>query len=502
MNNSHSLRKDRLRVIAVDIIMALSVVAIVGILMFITMGYSLTRDLNLEQSGLVQFGSRPTGATISINGEEISSRTNTRTMLAPGEHSIHFYRSGFGPWSKNITLSPGQVLWLNYARLFPSNPELSTIRTYQNIASVSAAPNSQFLLITFTDPNRPFHLLDLRSEEVRYREIITSGFLSGLNDPEITNHQIEIMEWSGNNNRALIRHTFADYIEWILLDLRDPSESINLTTTYRLNFSDVKIASNDGRHLFMLENNNFRRADVNNQTISAVLLDNVASFTQINRDTIIFLSVPNVNSLVNIGIYRDGERGASILYTVAYTGQNLAVTGGRHYNRDHAIIADGQNILIMRGTFPSFGRPAPAFRVWRELTVDFEILDLTLIGNSRQIIATNHDRVFNYDIETSIASYFNFRDPTSPPGESEYPEEVPAPIPARFPVRTLGPFMLYTTRGDRLIVYDFDGNNIRDITAAHDNFDVVITSNDRFLYTVVRDDDTTFRLVRMLLTVR
>ena len=75
--------------------MSTAVVVLVTVLVFIMLGYQFNRkDGRIEQGGLVQLGSRPSGAKISIDGNETSMTTSNKATLTRGKHTIEFSRDG------------------------------------------------------------------------------------------------------------------------------------------------------------------------------------------------------------------------------------------------------------------------------------------------------------------------------------------------------------------------------------------------------------------------
>ena len=86
-------KKRRLiRVILGEVAMVLAVIFIVTITLLITMGFFVTSDGRIEQTGLIQIHSIPTGASVTIDGTTIFSRTNLSRSLAAGEHHLKLSR--------------------------------------------------------------------------------------------------------------------------------------------------------------------------------------------------------------------------------------------------------------------------------------------------------------------------------------------------------------------------------------------------------------------------
>ena len=80
---SRSKRQELLIRILVYAGMTLTViVTVASIVFFVLMGYRLDQqDWSISRSALVQLGSTPNGATVTIDGRSIGSRTPTKQSL-------------------------------------------------------------------------------------------------------------------------------------------------------------------------------------------------------------------------------------------------------------------------------------------------------------------------------------------------------------------------------------------------------------------------------------
>ena len=121
MKRQLSKRRQPLVRTAVYSFMTLSVVVIVTMLVFVVLGYQFNeRDGKIEQGGLLQFASIPTGANVTLDDNRWSPRTNTKSNVAVGSHSVSFDKDGYRTWKKTIYVKAGEIGWLSYARLIPS----------------------------------------------------------------------------------------------------------------------------------------------------------------------------------------------------------------------------------------------------------------------------------------------------------------------------------------------------------------------------------------------
>ena len=98
-------RNKLIRIIFVDIIMSLAVVGLVFVLVAVVEGWRLGSNLKLEQNGMAQIESLPTGAKVVIDGKQDFNETNISKLLSAGEHEITLWKEGFDSWTKKINIT-------------------------------------------------------------------------------------------------------------------------------------------------------------------------------------------------------------------------------------------------------------------------------------------------------------------------------------------------------------------------------------------------------------
>ena len=139
MEEDHKrLRKQRaIKVALTEILMFFSVILLVAFLTLIVLGYNfnikkLGTEEVIERVGLVQVSSIPSGATVTVDGEEgdLFSRTNYSKTLSVGEHLISLKRDGFDSWEKKINVAEGLLLRVSYPRLFLKERERETVLSF------------------------------------------------------------------------------------------------------------------------------------------------------------------------------------------------------------------------------------------------------------------------------------------------------------------------------------------------------------------------------------
>ena len=479
-------RRHKVRVIIANIAMMVTTLLLAAVLVLVAMGYTLNSRLDIRQTGLVQFASRPSGATVTVNGQTIFGRTSTRSNIAPGENEFQITRDGYDTWTKTTNVNAGHVLWLNYALLLPLDRQARSLTRFDKLDAISASPRGNLIVALPDAQLAGMRLLDIRSSQVRTTNLDFSSVLPEIGSSSNLRRSVSFADWNVDSNRLLAVKEYGDQTDWILLDIRNPENSINLTTEFRLNFDTVKFASNSGRSLWALEDGNLRRINIRNNSISSVLVSNVAQFNIPKRDVVLFTERPDGSGLVSIGVYQDGDRHPSILYSSVLPDEGvIQVVGSRYFGKDYAIILEGNKLTVLKGDFPPFGRPVSSLVQIRELEIDFIPETVSMSPSGRFVMAVSGNRVFSYDLETRRQNTFTLN------GNFSDTEQL----------RWLDDFIIWTDKNDQLTIYDFDGNNKRDVKSVATGFDVLLTSNNRFIYSITRDGDS-YRLQQLNLIAR
>ncbi len=240
--------KQRKRIIITNIFMAVVIVAISVVVLFWALGYHLNKDLQIEQSGLVQFESLPTGATVLVDGTEQSGRTNTKAMLATGEHDFQFTRDGYDSWYTKAEVKAGEVLWLNYARLFPTIKDSSPVREYESgLIGSSASPSFRYgLLVQSIDgAGAKVQLADFNDGGSVKDLVFSPELMHVFEDTPMENYRMAVKSWNKDENKVLVRIEMVSEHPnwaWLLLDLRAPESSIDLSREFNMTFSSVVFA--------------------------------------------------------------------------------------------------------------------------------------------------------------------------------------------------------------------------------------------------------------------
>ncbi|MBR3135179.1 PEGA domain-containing protein [Candidatus Saccharibacteria bacterium] len=456
--DSEKKRKQMMRVALTESIMVVAVVVIVALLMFMVMGYSLKTgdEWSVEQSGLVQLVSEPSGASIQIDGEDIFPRTETSRMLSAGEHTVRLYRDGYTDWQKQINVRSGIFLRLKYPRLFKENRGAETAKTLEDIAWVKFSDNRRFMLYAKND-SKIWYFVDLNSNDLKEVEINTANLFDGT---------LNTLEWLSNNERVLVEVTKESTREWQIIDLKTPEKSVNLTEMFGMNFSDVEPLNEAGDRLWVVENGNLRQIYVSNKEASGVLASNVLSFAN-DKDEVVYVKKTADEKRI-IETYRDGDNKPVKVMDVTDNSMVVKVAVEEYLGDTYLSLLLSQKFVGYKADdFPVVGQD---FAMEKYLEQDLKSVPINFEAskNGQMVIMSNGKNMGVMDAET----------------EQIYEYELPSDK-----YFWLDDYLIGTIVDGELIVYDFDGTNRRELVKASSGYPALINGNGRYLYYFRVDGD-------------
>ena len=473
MDKERKKRLQTIRLIITEVIMVVAVIITVIVLTFVAMGYNVDKNGELNQSGLAQIKSTPSGATVTIDGNTLLLHTNTSRMLDAGEHHIVLEKDGYTSWGKDVSIQSGILLKLDYPRLFyeERTPEIvRELKTDFEIFSVSkdrnqilyktkksVLENTQPQGLSTTDSlarEKPFVLLNIRGDEVTETTI---DFSEIIKYREILN-----ISWSSNNDHLLVKTKNHDKIEWLILNLKNPENSSNITADYGLNFSDVRFMDPNNDRLIATENGNLRNISISEHSMSEALAKNVKSFTYNNGATA-YLTNDHI-------LYLLSEDTNNVLLKRFSTESSIEFLLSSYLDRKYIAFFENNRFYVYQGnTLPTKDAGLDSFTVVLESDIDFTPSDFYIWSEDEFFVAIEGNKIALFDTELDQLSRYDVE------GDSAY---------------FLDDYLIGTIKDNKLIVYDFDGTNRRELAEATGL--ATIAKNNKYLYyqngqTIVRE---------------
>lgn len=237
-------RRETIRVILTEIFMFLSAVTLVLALTLIVMGYRLnpqrlgTEEELIQRLGLLQVSSRPSGATITVDGNtSLLLRTNASREAAAGEHEVSLSKDGYLPWNKRVEITKGLMYRLNYPRLFLAERSEEEVLDLATVSWQAANPNGMRL---FYIQDQKLYALELGASKPSPKLLLEGVELREIGEPI----------WSGNGERALVK---ADG-EWTVLSLKNSgAEIISLAGLVPAQTSRVEFETENGDRILFID---------------------------------------------------------------------------------------------------------------------------------------------------------------------------------------------------------------------------------------------------------
>jgi len=463
--------------------MSLSVVALVTVLVFIMLGYQLNRnDGKIEQGGLVQFDSHPSGVTVAIDGMAFGSRTPSKTTMTAGQHYIAMTRSGYNKWEKSVSVFPGSVLWLNYTRLVPNELKPASVATFPVVTSTAVSPDSKWMVLK-DDPATPvIHLTDLSQEAIKITNVELPA--SSYAQPDVGKTQTFTFEkWDADSKYVLMKHTYNDSkVEWLVVDPHAPAQTKNLTAVFNMDISRLVFSGNNGTILYAQTGMDIRKVDLGAMSISRPLISNVAEFGLYDNSTLTYTTlIDPTTKKRSVGYYDDGSKKQYTLRTYSDDGVTpLRFVLGKYFGDMYEIIAHGDAVDIFKGDLPSEAKPSSLNTVMR-MNVPGGVQHLAAVTEGRFIVAQNEGTYHVYDLELKKATSTTLK------GTSPVSREL----------RWLDSYMVWSDRDNMLRLYEFDGANQHDVMPVVSGLSATLSPNSKYIYGITKTADGLYHLDRV-----
>lgn len=291
MDSEKYARRSARRVILSEILMVIAVVVTVTILALLVSGYWLGSDFKVERQGMLQISSLPTGANIEVDGESYSwlQRTNTSKVVPAGEHTIVLTKDGYDSWTKTVNVNEGIFYRLHYPRLFLKNREPEIVLDTKDYASASISPNRNWLLLMNNTTN--WGLINLDGDKPTVKPLDISKTFSSVSLAEgatsgLFTGTVKSLNWAKDNEHILFEIETGSGREWVILNIKNPNEKVNLTREFAANFTEVKILNDSTSSLLVVINGNLHRLDVGSRQLSAALVKKIGSFHVLDSNLI------------------------------------------------------------------------------------------------------------------------------------------------------------------------------------------------------------------------
>ena len=463
--------------------MTIVVTVVVSLLLLVVLGYQFNeKDGKLEQGGLLQLYSIPTGAKITLNQVVLGSSTNTKRTVDAGSQFVTYEKQGYRNWQKSITVGSGQVAWLSYARLIPRTISPETMRSYTTLSGAMASNNRNYMIVQAKADQPLYTLVDVQNDTPQYKTIVLPA--EAYTAPTAGKKQTFTLEsWSPDDQSVLIKHTYAtNKVEWLLLDRESPEKSINLSSTYVISPTKVVFAGGGHSLLFVQIGGIVQRLNLDEQTLSRPLVTNVAHYSIYDEKTIVYTTRPDSASQVSVGYAAIDIAEPQTIFTYPAGKKPLYATMSRYFDQTYVGVVYDTKMTVYVGTLPTPDRKAEMVEFGSHMLSN-DPTEYGTYGIGRFMVATLPNGYATYDLELKKYDETSWKYATSKQSR---------------PLHWLDNYMLWSDNGGVLRFYEFDGANQQDIMPAAEGFATVVTANNKYVYNIAKSE-TGYVLQRALL---
>jgi hypothetical protein len=485
MYRQPSKRTQLWKLVSIYSLMSIAVVALVSILVLFMLGYQFNRtDGKIEQGGLVQFNTQPSGADVTIDGKVLGTRTASRKTMNTGQHFISMQRQGYATWQKSVDVVAGSVLWLTYARLVPNELKPANVASFPVISSTASSPDNKWMAIK-EDPATPvIRLANLAQDQVEVTTLeLPEGTYTAPAPDKAQSFSLET--WNPSSRFVLVKHTYDDAkVEWIVVDTQNVAATKNVTTALGIQATKLIFSGNNTSILYALVDNNVRKVDLGANTLSGPLVANVAEFSVYDNSTIVYTTlIDSTTKMRSVGYFDEGATKARTIRSYSDNGEApLHIAVGRYFDDYYIAVAYDQSVEVVKGELPRSDTTTPsALTAVGTMSVPGGARDLSIMTSGRFIVAQTANAYIVNDLELKKTTTTTLK------GEAVNDKTL----------RWLDGYTIWSDRGNVLRMYEFDGANQHEIMPVAPGFSVTYSPNSKYLYGIVKSEDGKFHIERV-----
>ncbi len=216
------------------VLIAIAVTMATIVLLYQAYGFGIGKNGTVIQNSLAFFSSQPNPAQIYVNNKLEPVTTNTSLVLPAGIYRIRLTRSGYRDWQRTIELQGGDVQHYDYPLMIPIKLDSNKVKTYTAAPGLmTQSPDRRWVMIEKPNTMISFDLYDLQNSPLKAPTDVTLP--ANLLAKATKSESWKLGEWADDNQHVLLQHNYDGKTEFILVDRKNPTQSVNLNTTLLAN---------------------------------------------------------------------------------------------------------------------------------------------------------------------------------------------------------------------------------------------------------------------------
>jgi hypothetical protein len=447
------------------------------VLLYVSYGYTVNRQGDVTQRGLVFVSSTPTGASVQLNGKT-EATTNTKLDIGAGSYDLSIKADGYRDWNKKLRVNGGDVQRFDYPFLIPSKLTSTQIATYTTSPIfVTQSLNKRLVLLSEAATPNQFTLLNIRDSKKLETSIVIPPVDVATASEGV--QRWEPIEWSNDNKNILFAHFYIqdgqEKREYIVIDVTDARASKNVTRAITTDPAEELTLFDKKPDVFYGYNSTTKilRSFTLGSTTNRSALADVIAYKTYSDDTVLYATTApptggQTNTQVNV-VLLQGAR-STILRRYENIDQKYLLDIAQ-YDSDWYVIAAASNdkgAYIYKNPQSQVLRASSLPVAWRFLRVP-QPQHVSFSGNAQLLLAQNGQRVGVYDAEEVITRLYTL----------EKPVDAPQPHAQWMD----GHRLMYVSDGT-LIIVDYDNTNLQELVTALPTFKPMFSPDYEVVYTV------------------
>ena len=487
MYRARSKRNQRIRLLLTYTIMPVIIAGVVTALVYYTLGYRLNTDRNtVVQGGLVQFDSYPSGAKATIGQQSLLWRTATSANIESGTYVASLQRDGYQAWQKTVTVMPGQILWLDYARLLPKNIKSRSVTSWSKVDSVAYARESDVISV-INDAQKPevTILTNLSSGKpnISQFKIASTAYTVPKN---AQSSQFELKEMSRDGRWITILHKYDDKTEWLAINRTQPNETRNLTMQTSLAIESLRFDPARSSRLLAQSSANLYRFDVMADAAPQPLATSISKL-HINPAGIISFLIkdPTTESSNPAYVRADNDKVVRISGSDGLPLKGIEDVLLSDYKHGDFVVLVHNNKIEINSINIDYGKILDS-----QLNEDAAKLELS--GGYDQISLSPNGRIVLIQAGSNLRTYDR---------DLKKLSAITQASDSSFKLGWLDDFIIWSNLNGVVTLREFDGENSHIVSEGIDDSMLVLSENQEYLYGL-RSDQQKVDLVRFDMLVR
>lgn len=474
-------RRRAIKVIITDIFLACCVLFISFVLVAAVAGWHINPDFTVEQNGLVSVHTKPTDATVIIDGEAQYQKTNMSKMLSGGKHTVRIEKEGYEAWEKEVEITPGWLLRLEYPRLFKIERETKSVKNFEKLNFLHVSPNRNTAIISTDDSTEWIVANDFNANTPKFKKIDIKGIFKDTSNGTFK-HKINSIDWNRDGEKLLLNVDG----EWGIVDLKEPKKSINLSESYAKYIENTKdkpksLTKNDKIISAKFENDAgdkvvanvsdyLVRIDTSAKVVSLAVSEKIEKFSLLDSSVIYLTKFSEDKSYIKF--INLGEKTPTTIAINSDEKATISFSLTKYNNISYLLYTIDNNLTVYSShDFPNSTDGKNNMK--KIIDAELEITPSTAFtSNNREFIVFNEgQKITVFDSELEKIHSFDYGDKK---------------------IRFLDNNIFYRVdENGQLIAWDFDNTNYHAIvhSACDNNYDAFISQNERLFYHIVKTDE-------------